>query len=469
MKRCFTLILLAALLAFGLCLSAQAEFYAKVYNADMVNIRSGPGSDYPWLTSIPRDGQVRVTGEYGGWYQVTTLDGAVSGYMYKDYLTPVTSGYSGSYYGGDVYIPRESTYGIVADTDSLNLRSGPGTEYAWLGSAGRGEWIEILGETGNWYEVRVVTSGQSGYMSKNFIQVWYAGSGSYGGNTAVVQNPAGTRFLNLRAYPSYEADVLDIFYNGETCTILDKRSDGWWYVTADRGGVTLTGYFRSEYLSLTGSGETTTVNTNKNGGNGRSLNLRDRPSVISSNILRQIPNGSTVSVYLKGSVMWQVAYDGTVGFVDSGFLGRDGGGYVPGYQPYQPVTGNAYVRTGNSGRLNLRAQANTNSRVLGRYDNGTPVTILQQGTGWCYVQVDGQTGYMMTKYLSVGSVATTKQVVNNNGGTYVNLRTTPQKTSGNVNVRVPVGSTVTLLSWGQEWSQVTYGSYSGYMMSWFLK
>ena len=58
---------------------------------------------------------------------------------------------------------------------------------------------------------------------------------------------------------------------------------------------------------------------------------------------------------------------------------------------------------------------------------------------------------------------------NPNGGTYVNLRSSPNKTSGNVNVRVPVGATVSLLSWGAEWSQVSYGSYTGYMMSWFLK
>ena len=51
----------------------------------------------------------------------------------------------------------------------------------------------------------------------------------------------------------------------------------------------------------------------------------------------------------------------------------------------------------------------------------------------------------------------------------MNLRSSPNKTSGNVNVRVPVGATVSLLSWGAEWSQVSYGSYTGYMMSWFLK
>lgn len=471
MKRFFAIMLTAALLMGGLCASAQAEFYARVYNADMVNVRGGPGSDYPWLTSIPRDGQVRVLGEYGGWYQVVTLDGAVTGYMYKDYLTPVSdysSGgeYNGGYENSGYYSGVSGSFGVVVNTESLNLRNGPGTQYGWLGSLSRGSWVEILGESGNWYYVTTVDSGRSGYVSKNFIDVGNSYSTGFG-NTAVVQNPAGTRFLNLRAYPSYAAEVLDIFYDGESCTVLDKRSDGWWYVSAVRNGQTLNGYFRSEYLRLSGGTETSTVNTWKNGGNGRSLNLRDRPTTQNSSILRQIPNGSTVSVYLKGNPMWQVEYDGVVGFVDSGFLGT-GGGYTPVTLDPQPIYGNAYVRTGNSGKLNLREQASTTSRVMGRYENGTPVNVLQQGTGWCYVQVDGQVGYMMTKYLNISGSITSKQVVNNNGGSYVNLRTSPEKTN-NVNVRVPVGSWVNLLSWGQEWSQVSYDRYTGYMMSYFLR
>ena len=95
--------------------------------------------------------------------------------------------------------------------------------------------------------------------------------------------------------------------------------------------------------------------------------------------------------------------------------------------------------------------------------------MLQRGTAWCYVQVAGQTGYMMTKYLSLSGSTSTKTVYNPNGGTYVNLRSSPEKQNYNVNVRVPVGAIVNLLSWGDEWSQVSYGGTTGYMMSWFLR
>lgn len=127
-------------------------------------------------------------------------------------------------------------------------------------------------------------------------------------------------------------------------------------------------------------------------------------------------------------------------------------------------------QTGNSGKLNLREQAYANAGILGRYSNGTAVTVLQKGAAWSYVEVKGQKGYMMSKFLKfTSSAASSRRVYNPNGGTYVNLRSSPNKTSGNVNVRVPVGATVSLLSWGAEWSQVSYGSYTGYMMSWFLK
>mgnify|MGYP002626106368 CR=1 FL=1 len=461
-----SLFLLVLCVALALCLPAQAEYYARVYNADTLNIRSGPGSDYPWLGSVPRDGQVRVVGESGNWYQIVTLDGLVTGYMSKNYLTtnsysvPSTPAYSDPYASYTMPV----SYGVVTDTNALNVRSGPGTEYTLLGSIAKGEWVEISGESGNWYYVTVVDRGLIGFVSKNYVSQWQGGTA--GGSIAVVQNPAGTRFLNLRAYPSYDAQILDIFYNGEMCTVINRQSDGWVYVLATKNGQSLYGYFRGEYLTGGGStGENQVVNTWQNGGNGRSLNLRSEPST-SGSVIANIPNGSTVQVLLKGSKWWQVMHDGATGFVDSGFLGNGGGQpNIPGNPGYNTAT----VQTGNSGRLNMREQANSSAKVLGRYENGTPVTILQVGSTWCQVQVYGQTGYMMTKYLSIKGTSITKQVVNNNGGTYVNLRTSPNKTSGNINLRVPVGSQVQLLAWGQEWSQVQYNGKTGYMMSWFLK
>lgn len=360
------------------------------------------------------------------------------------------------------------TYAVVHNTESLNVRTGPSTSYQWLGSVAKGEWVQVTGQSGNWYQVVTVEEGISGYMSKNFLKTF---EGGYAGvsSTAVVNNPVSTHWLNLRVAPSYSAEVLEIFYNGTQCTILD-RLDGWYYVSVYKNGQQLLGYFRSEYLKLNAAagGENYTVATSNRG----NLNLRSGPS-YNAGVLMQIPYGETVSVVLKGNSFWQVMYNGTAGYVDASFL-KKGGSYNPDTNVTPPsyTSGNAVVHTGNTGKLNLRTQAYANAKILGQYANGTSVTILQKGTVWCYVQVntDGEKGYMMTKYLSFsGASEAYKTVHNPNGGSYVNLRSSPDKQNGNVNVRVPVGQAVNVLSWGDEWSQVCYNNMNGYMMTWFLK
>jgi len=280
------------------------------------------------------------------------------------------------------------SYAVVHNTESLNVRTGPSTEYQWLGSVARGEWVQVTGQNGNWYRVVTVEEGIEGYMSKNYLKTF---EGGYAGvsNTATVNNPVSTHWLNLRVSPSYTSEVLEIFYNGTQCTILD-RLDGWYYVSVFKNGQQLRGYFRSEYLKLNA---------------------------------------------------------------------------VAGGENY-------HVATANRGKLNLRSQAYSNAKIVGRYANGTSVTVLEAGSTWCYVRVnaDGAEGYMMTKYLHVnGGIQIYKTVKNDNGGSYVNLRSTPDKKSGNVNVRVPVGTLVTVLAWGEEWSQVSYNNAAGYMMTWFLR
>lgn len=453
MKKKLLALLLAAALLLSLCPLALAEFYAEVYNTESLNIRSGPGSSYSWLGAVPLGERVRVVGESGNWYQVITLDNRLTGYMSKNFLR-VVGGSSST----EPISASSTPFAVVYNTDTLNLRSGPGSEYTWLGQANRNDWVGIEGESDNWYQVRLYSGayqGRTGYMSKNFLKTVSGASSS----TATVKNPAGTRFLNLREAPSYTANVLGIFYNGATCQVINRQADGWWYVSVNLNGSPLYGYFRSEYLvmggSSTGSIGTAYVRTS----NGGWLNLRTYPG-SDAGVLAQIPNGSALSVLLKGNYYWMVSYNGEIGFVDISYV----------TERTTTTAGTAIVQTGNSGKLNLREQAYANAGILGRYSNGTAVSVLQKGAAWSYVEVKGQKGYMMSKFLKfTSSAASSRRVYNPNGGTYVNLRSSPNKTSGNVNVRVPVGATVSLLSWGAEWSQVSYGSYTGYMMSWFLK
>ena len=50
-------------------------------------------------------------------------------------------------------------FAIVTGSSTLNLRQGPGTEYDRLYTAKRNDWVMILGESNNWYQVMVMDNG----------------------------------------------------------------------------------------------------------------------------------------------------------------------------------------------------------------------------------------------------------------------------------------------------------------------
>ncbi len=366
-------------------------------------------------------------------------------------------------------------YATVINTSRLNIRSGPGMEYPAIGFAPRGEWVEVISSTGTWYQGRVMSTGITGYMHGNYLS--FSGGGGGGGtpgNQAVVNNPVASQFLNLRQYPSYSAPVLGIYYNGAVATVISS-SDGWYYV--EIGGQR--GYFRGEFLSFSGGGGgggggggTPIGSATVYSANGGKVNLRSGPG-YNYNVIGSFSPGTVVTVYMRGDRFWFVNAQGASGYMDRTFL-RDGSSPYPPTPPAPgpiPGTTNAIV-TPRKGSLNLREQASTSSRVVGSYPGNTAVIVTKQGLTWCRVSIPsaGTTGYMMTRYLTLyGLPAVPTLQVRHPQHTYVNLRTSPNQASGNITLRVPHGSAVTVLTPGGEWTQVKYEGRTGYMMSYFLK
>ena len=61
-------------------------------------------------------------------------------------------------------------FAVVTNSATLNLRSGPGTEYDRLYTASRGDWVMLLGESGNWYYVQVMSNGKTGYIFSKYLR-----------------------------------------------------------------------------------------------------------------------------------------------------------------------------------------------------------------------------------------------------------------------------------------------------------
>lgn len=155
----------------SVAVQAEVNLGTAALNTDgsSLNLRSGPGTDYDALVSIPADAALTITGIDNGWYK-TSYNGA-EGYVSSDYVTLSAS--SSTY--PSTGIPK-------TDGASLNLRSGPGTDYSTLASIPASAVLTITGSENGWYKTSY--NGVAGYVSSDYITLT-SGSSAVASNTTL--------------------------------------------------------------------------------------------------------------------------------------------------------------------------------------------------------------------------------------------------------------------------------------------
>lgn len=271
--------------------------------------------------------------------------------------------------------------------------------------------------------------------------------------SAVVQGGA----LNLRQEPSKSATVLGQYPTGTWVEVLEAGID--WSRVSVNGKE---GYMMSRYLTTGGSTSSTTMYVRTNT---RGLNLRKEPS-DSAAIITSYPKGTKVKVLARGTKWHKVSVDGNVGYMSAQFLStsNSSGGSSGGSSVRYGVVNNPR----DTQVLFLRKSASTSAEVLGQYRNGTSVKILSSTNGWYKVEVGGKTGYMMSQYVKVNSSSTSATLKNPNGTGIVNFRKSPSLSS-TVLGTYKVGTSITVLEKGTDWSKVRIGDQVGYVSTWFIK
>lgn len=128
-----------------------------------VNVRSGPGTKYAKIGTAPKGAVYPVSGKSGSYYAIDY--GGKAGYVYADYLSVVSAG-AGR---------------IVNCVSGVNVRSGPGTKYAKIGTAPIGAVYSVNGKLGTYYEI--VFNGRTGYVYQSYIAVTAAPPAQMPGTT----------------------------------------------------------------------------------------------------------------------------------------------------------------------------------------------------------------------------------------------------------------------------------------------
>jgi serine/threonine-protein kinase len=160
---------------------------AKVTAIDVINVRSGPGTNYPSYGVAPAGTQGVVIGvsEDGGWWVVqvqrTDLVPDGQGWVSGEYVTAENT-------DGVPVVPSPEPPPVVeipppdpnapkaTALDAVNVRSGPGTSYPSYGIAPKGAQGEVIGisEDGQWWVVKLPTSVVGvghGWVSADWVLV----------------------------------------------------------------------------------------------------------------------------------------------------------------------------------------------------------------------------------------------------------------------------------------------------------
>lgn len=196
------------------------------------------------------------------------------------------------------------------------------------------------------------------------------------------------------------------------------------------------------------------------------LRLREKASFDSNTITSYYTD--TVVEILGTSGKWYHVRtpDGRTGYMYGDYLkvGVSGAG----------SSANAYVISHNGYGVRLRKGPGTGYRVINTYAVGTPVTVLESGTYWSRISINGTTGYMMSQFLSTGTGggngnedALCYATIWSSNGYGVRLRTGPGKGYGKIGV-YSVGTVVAVLEKGVTWDRIRVGSRTGWMMNEFL-
>ena len=225
------------------CMGSGNVATIKTPNNTALNLRTGPGTQYPVQRQFYGDEYVMVLAEGNGWWRVAVTDGygCYVGFMDSSFLTmglnsaKDVAAKDGGGAAGDSY----AVVSNAKSTQKLNLRMYSSTASQVITQLTNGTRLWVDEQGSEWCRVTVQSTGQSGYVMTKYIKTVNLPKSP----TRTVVHPAGS-FVNLRATPDLSyGQVLTRVPSARKVTILIPGGD--WCKVSYNG---VTGYMLSCFL-----------------------------------------------------------------------------------------------------------------------------------------------------------------------------------------------------------------------------
>lgn len=473
-----------------------------------VKLRSGAGTKYSSICTVPAGSTVYVYGSNDGWAQAV-YDGK-SGYISEKYLeykgerpqaeaTPAPSGSPAADAPEGV-----RAYGTV-NGSGVNMRTGPGTSYESIDKLERDTQLYIYDSAGGWYLVST-PSGKKGYIISTYVSITGypaqksdadeeeevpKADGANGGDNdseaadiilvpeSVASGIVTGQGVNFRNGPAVSYASIDRLDKNTRISIYGKTG-GWYY--GEAGGKL--GYISESYVKVTdgekqeiikSQDDAATVPKQDDGGDtvkvGRvtasRVNMRIGPGT-SYNSLKKLEKNTGVYILGQSGNWYSVQTGQLKGYVHKDYIQQTG---------TQKVNGgsDAAGRGVTTGSVRLRKGSNTDSAIIATLKKDTELILYGKKDGWYSVKTsDGTEGFVSSKYVKVteayaggeqqnaGRAESDDAIGTGKTNTKVNMRQGPSSSTKKL-ARLPKGTEVTIYANENGWCLVEYKGTRGYI------
>ncbi|KZE40038.1 hypothetical protein AV656_01805 [Bhargavaea cecembensis] len=288
---------------------------------------------------------------------------------------------------------------VTVDTESINVRSGPGLTHSVTGSLKRGNTVKVLGSEGDW--LYVDTGSSKGYIAAYLTKT--SAAPASGSDTVISQVDR----LNVRAQPTTSSAVLLKLNRGDQATSRGT-SGGWTEVTVNG----TSGWVSSQYITASSAepesqkvkseNETFTVAVS-------ALNVREKPD-LNAGKAAVVREGETYPITETSGNWVRLSIGGKEGWVYSFHGIRSSGGVseVSSDSGSEAEKESATVTILYDG-TNLRSSASTSSRVVDLAAAGQTYSGVPEGDWYRISLNDGEEAYVASWVVSVGGEAAEQQ------------------------------------------------------------
>ena len=289
-KRFLKTAVVSALFALTLAVSASAASAGGATTTTAVNFRTGAGTNYGIISTLPAGTHVVVSSQSSGGWATVVYNGTV-GYISSDYLKRANE--------------MDASFGTgTIDGSYVRMRSGASTSSSILGTYNSGTTMTVTGVSGAWYKVSY--NGTAGYVHSDYVSL--SGVTSSGGSTAGSNGSVKGSDVRMRSGPGTNYSILGTYQNGTPLTVTGTEN-GWSKVTV--GG--MSGYIRSDYVS--GGGADSKAGYIK----GTGVRMRSGASTTSS-ILGVYNTGTEMTITGESGNWYKVSYSGRDGYVCKDYM-----------------------------------------------------------------------------------------------------------------------------------------------------